>query len=123
MIDFDTLVLGPCMATFGEQINYRTIALPGAPSVTATITGVFDEPNMDQFGGIEGLTPGGLVNTKPLLGVQVSQLAALGIAPAQDDVLTRVSTGRCYVVGKVRLDSHGGASLELNNAMDTVDPP
>ena len=122
MIDFDTLVLGPCMATFGEPIRYRTIALPEAPAITALITGVFDEPNVDQF-SLEGFTPGVVVNTKPLLGVQLSQLAAFGIVPAQDDMLTRVATGNTYQVSKVRQDSHGGASLELNNAFDTVDPP
>ena len=122
VIDFDSLVLGPCMTVFGEPIRYRTVALPGEPAVTALITGVFDEPNISQF-GIDGFNPGNVVNTKPLLGVQISQLAAFGITPTQDDVLTRVSTGNTYQVAMVRQDSHGGASLELNNAFDTVDPP
>ena len=110
------------MAVFGEPIRYRTIGLPGEPSITAAITGVFDEPNVDQF-GIDSFTPSVIVNTKPLLGVQLSQLAAVGVVPAQDDVLTRVSTGLCYQVAKVRQDSHGGASLELNNAFDLPNPP
>ncbi len=110
------------MEMFGEAVRYRTCPTPGVPPVTCMVTGVFDEANVDQF-AIENLAPGAVVNTRPVLGVQLSQFAAFGIEPAQDDVLTRVSNGRCYLVSKVREDSHGGARLDLNNASDTANPP
>ncbi len=122
MIDFDTLVLGPCMGIFGESIRYRTVALPGLPSVTILIEGVFDEPNAEQF-DLESFKPGNVINTAPLLGVQLSQFAAFGIGPAQDDVLTRGSNGRTYQVSAVIADGLGGAVLHLNNASDTLNPP
>ncbi len=122
MIDFDTLVLGPCMGIFGEQIRCRTVALPGEPSVTAFIEGVFDEPNVEQF-DLDGFKPGNIINTMPLLGVQMSQFLPYFIQPAQDDVLTRVATGKVYQVAAVREDGLGGAVLELTNASDTLNPP
>lgn len=117
MIDWDTIVVGPVTGIFGEPVRYRTVG-----GVAAPITGVFDEPNADEF-DITNLTSGAVVNLLPVLGVQLSQLAAVGIVPLQGDVLTRASNGRCYQVAKVWEDSHGAARLDLNNAPSSVSPP
>lgn len=110
MIDFDALVIGPCMATFGEAVLYQPIA-----GAAFEITGVFDEAYLEQA-GIDATIPGSVSNTRPMLGVQLSQFA---IEPAQNDVLTIIRTGQTYWVNAVRPDSHGAARLLLNVACPT----
>jgi hypothetical protein len=122
VIDWDTLVVGPTTDVFGEQFRYRTVDTPGAPSVAFTVTGIFDEPDTTQFED-DTFRPAGVLNTKPRVGVQLSQFLPFGIEPTQDDLLTRVSNGRCYQVLVAHKDSHGGATLALNNVPDTVNPP
>ena len=122
MIEWDTLVVGPTTDIFGEPFRYRTCGAPGAPPVAFTITGIFDEPDTTQFED-DTFRPGGVLNTKPRLGVQLSQFLLFYVEPTQDDVLTRVSNDRCYQVMVVHKDSHGGATLALNNVPDTVNPP
>ena len=107
MIDFDTLVVGPCMAVFGEPVLYQPLS--GTPF---TITGVFDEAYLEQA-PYDALTPGNISGTRPMLGVQVSQFPQ---PPLQDDVLTIVRTGVTYWVNEVRADSHGAARLLLSVA-------
>ncbi len=122
MIDWDSAVVGPTTAIFGELFRYRTCGFPGAPAVVFTITGIFDEPDFTQ-GDDNAFKPDGVLNTKPRLGVQLSQFLPFGVEPRQDDVLTRVSNGCCYQVMVTHKDSHGGAILALNNAFDTLNPP
>ncbi len=122
MIDWDTMVVGPTTDIFGEPFRYQTCGIPGAPSVAFTITGIFDEPDFTQFED-DSFKPLGVLNTKPRLGVQLSQFMPYGVEPTQDDVLTRVLNGRCYQVMIAHKDSHGGAILALNNAFDTANPP
>jgi hypothetical protein len=109
LIDWDTLVIGPCTAVFGETVLYQPLG-----GVAYAVAGIFDEAYQEQF-PIEGLTPGNVSNTRPMLGVQLSQFPA-GQPPMQDDVLTIVRTGQAYWVNEVRVDSHGAARLLLNVA-------
>jgi hypothetical protein len=118
MIDFSTLVLGPCMDIFGECVDYY--ALTGQ----VQITGVFDEaylpenpmgeiPSSNTFSGM-----GGITTVAPVLGIQLSQFPS-GIYPAQGDRLVIVRTNATYFVKEIRVDSHGGAKLMLSFAAES----
>jgi hypothetical protein len=116
MIDFDALVLGPCMTVFGQPVTYY-----GARSYFA-ITGVFDEAYLpvdpfdegrgssSAFGGM-----GGITTVMPILGVQLSQFP-FDSQPQQGDRLVICTTNATYFVKEVRVDSHGGAKLVLSLA-------
>ncbi len=107
MIDFDTLVIGPCMATFGEPVLYQPLG-----GLSFQIIGVFDEAYLEQA-PYDALAPGNISGTRPVLGVQMSQFTQ---EPMQNDLLTILRTGVAYWVNEVRPDSHGGARLLLNLA-------
>lgn len=104
MIDWDSLVLGPCMATFGEPVTYTPAA-----GVAFAITGVFDAQYADVVVA-DGLP---ITSNMPVLGVQLSQFAT---SPQQGDTLTIASTSQTFVVKEVRPDGHGSAKLMLNQA-------
>ena len=114
MVDWDGLVLGPCMATFGDTVTYTPAA--GQP---VQITGVFDEEYLEvtpmgagPFSSTELLSlgaPGGITSARPVLGVQLSQFQ---VPPVQGDTL--VVRGDSYIVKEVQPDGHGGAKLLLN---------
>lgn len=104
MIDWDNLVLGPCMATFGEAVTYTYAS--GAP---IQITGVFDE----QYTDVTLADTQPIASTMPVLGVQLSQFPT---QPQQGDTLTITRTAEAFVVKEVRPDGHGAAKLMLNIA-------
>jgi hypothetical protein len=111
-VDWDTLVIGPTIACFGEPVSYQ------AANATFPIMGVFDEAfkELTPLGAGEvtfsDVSLGSLVTTeRPVLGVQLSQFP-LASPPTQADLL--VARGACYIVKEVRLDGHGGAKLLLN---------
>lgn len=113
-VDFDSLVVGPCMAIFGGDILY-TARAGGA----IRITGVFNEAYLDVDplgrGGLASETAswgyqGAISSEMPVLGVQLSQF--LPGEPLQGDEL--VARGTTYVVREVRPDGQGGALLLLN---------
>jgi hypothetical protein len=104
VIDWDTLVLGPAMAQFGEAVTY---AFAGAAPVA--ISGVYDE----QYTAVDVVDGQGVTSSMPVLGVQLSQLPAL---PQQGDQLTIVRTAQRFSVREVRPDGHGWAKLLLNQA-------
>lgn len=102
MIDWDSVVLGPVIGTFGEPVTYTPAN--GAP---LSVTGVFDEAYQDLT-----LAGGSAMTTStPVLGVRVSDFPAL---PAQGDTLVVTSTGEAFTVKEVRADGHGWAKLMLN---------
>lgn len=112
MIDWDVLVIGPCMTAFGEAVAY--VGTAGA----CTITGIFDEAYVeiaplgrgDGFAESQGWgSPGAITTESPVLGVQLSQFPS---PPAQGDTAT--IRGHGYVVKDVRLDGRGAAKLLLN---------
>lgn len=119
MIDWDSLVLGPCMGVFGEPVDYA----PAAGTPTFRVSGVFDEayrsiaPMGDGPFPSSELSalgaPGAITAEMPVLGVQLS---AFPVPPVQGDLLTIVRTSESYVVKEVQPDGHGWAKLLLNGA-------
>jgi hypothetical protein len=105
MIDWDSLVLKPCMQVFGEPATYNPASGGSLP-----VAVVFDDAYM-------GVEAGGMVvvTSTPLVGIRLSEFPA-GFDPeaAQGDRLTITRTGHTYVVKEGRDDSHGWARLDLN---------
>lgn len=103
-IDFDSLVLEPLAAIFGEDLTYTP-----AGGSAYTVTGVF-------FDGFESkvlLDDGapGFATSGPSAGVRVAEFAAL---PQQNDQLTRPSTGLAYYINEVEADGVGNVVLRLS---------
>lgn len=106
-VDWDTLVIGPTVGTFGDQVVY-TPAAGGSFS----ITGVFDRAFLEVT--MLDSSIGSTVEA-PILGVQLSQFTALGQAlPIQGDTVTIVTTNTLFKVKEVQTDGHGWAKLVLN---------
>ena len=106
-IDWDSLVIGPNVAIFGEQVTYTS-----AGGGTIGITGVFNDGFFSGRSEMEGAdwgNPGGVTTEQPVLGVQLSQFP---IAPAQGDLA--LVRGTTYAVRQVQPDGNGGAVLLLN---------
>lgn len=108
-VDFDKLVIGPCTAIFGDPVTYS----PAAGDPPFAITGVYN----DAYVEVETTGDGPPVTSSyPVLGVQLSQFAALGRAtPVQGDGLTLDKTGESFDVREVRPDGKGAALLLLNS--------
>jgi hypothetical protein len=87
-------VLGLCNDVLGEEVLYT----PNGDS-EVTINGVFDNAYVD----VEGV-----VSLKPVLRIQLSDLAAL---PGKGDTAEVNSVN--YSVTESRLDGHGGTTLIL----------
>ena len=109
------------MAVFGQGVAYTP-----AGGAAVQLSGVYDDEYLNLVaidrGGMEQMGfPGNTTETRPVLGVQLSQFI---IPPAQGDALTLMNpadvfpaaTGNSYVVMEVRADSHGWAKLLLNLA-------
>jgi len=109
MIDWDALVVGPCVAVFGQQAPDGSgtptyMPVTGRPFL---INGVFDngvvpielnDPSSDIF------------TTKPVLGCRASDFPA---EAAPNDQVFIPSENQTYVVRAVTYDSHGGVLLNL----------
>lgn len=105
MIDFDSLVLGPCMDAFAEPVVYQP-----AIGVPFQVTAVFDQAYrpVDSL-SIEGIDPMHVTASRPCLGVRLS---AFPVQPDQADLVT--VRGVQYWVQEVLADGQGGARLTLN---------
>jgi hypothetical protein len=116
-VDWDSLVIGPCHAVFGDPVDYTPST--GAPF---SFFGVFDAEYIDQnvIGGMIdqiGL-PGNITGARPVLGVQLSAFPA-GVVPRQGDTFIITGgqhIGEQYKVMEVRPDGRGEAKLLLNKA-------
>jgi hypothetical protein len=108
-IDWDSLVVGPTVTTFGEggpDVSGRPIYIPvtGAPYA---LNGVFDHP----VGQIEMNDPTSAIQSpKPILGCRLADFA---IPPRANDKVYVPRVNATYVVRAVSDDSHGGVLLEL----------
>jgi hypothetical protein len=104
MIDFDSLVVGPATAIFGQRVIYRP---PGLQPIV--IVAVFDA-GAKEF----SLNPSGeqISDNRPLLGIRYSDLDQAGITPLQGDKVT--IDGIDYQVSDVNTDGQGAAKLTLN---------
>lgn len=108
-IDWDAEVLGPVMATFGEDERtglpvYTPRGLPAFKLADA----VFDA----QYEQIEAAPGDGAASStrRPVLGVRLSLFPR---PPAQNDRVYIPSAGKGYVVKNVQPDGHGHALLIL----------
>ena len=104
MIDWQTVVTGPCIGVFGEPVLYSPAA-----GAEIQISGVFD----DAYKEVDILDGMGIPTESPVLGIN---LADLSMAPKQGDQMTILRTGEIFTVKKVRADGHGAALLFLNSA-------
>jgi len=113
-VDWNDLVISPCLAEFGEAVSYT----PAGGALIPGLTGVFDVEYLDleisETGTRIGM-PTNITTAHPVLGVQLSAFPA-GISPAQGDAVTVLSNGVAYLVKEVRPDGHGWAKLLLNEA-------
>lgn len=107
-IDWDGLVIGPCMQAFGDDTVIWTSAEPGAQPLT--ITAIFDNGFRALMveGGDGGMAPDHITASTPILGVQLSQFPT---PPMQGDTVT--VGGQVYQVNEVQPDGKGGAHLQL----------
>lgn len=103
MIDFDDLVLGPCMEHFGQTVTF-TPAVGDAVEVTAIFmdgyTRVVEQP--------DGLS---VVSTDPTIGCRA---ADFDTEPAADDAFT--VSGTEYRVVEVNPDGLGHLLIQLMKA-------
>ena len=111
-VDFDSLVVGPLQAIFGELISYQSAS--GAQPFQAK--GVFDwyyasaDP-LGDGGEYSQSRPVHVTARQAVLGIQLS---AFAVAPAQGDLVIARDTR--FYVREVQPDGHGGAKLMLNTA-------
>lgn len=117
-VDWDRLVIGPTVQIFGDLVRFQV------GEFFFETVGVFDEayleltplgsggPGMEEFAlG----SPGNISTERPVLGVQLSQLA---YRPKQSDtvrVLTGKHAGKWFEIKEVRPDGHGHALILLND--------
>ncbi len=102
-IDFDALVLGPCMDAFAEDITVDARASrPGEPPYAAR--GSYHERAVDV-----ALTDGAILSSaEKTLGVRLSEFV---VPPAQGDLM--ILRGATFVVEDLDEDGQGGARLTL----------
>lgn len=108
MIDFDVLVNGPVQQTFGQACQYTPKGSTTAIAITATF-----------FNGYLAITDGSAPppqSSRPMLGVQLSQLPlGFDAESTQDDLVTVIGVGS-FVVKSGKPDGLGWAQLELQVA-------
>lgn len=107
-LNFDTLVLGPCLATFGE-LNQSYPAPIYYPQFggSFSINGIFD-PSYEEL----RIKDGQAVTVKlPVLGCKQSDFSGHNFPLQGDQVKLR---GMVYDVREVRDDGHSGITLMLN---------
>jgi hypothetical protein len=100
-VDFDALVLKPCIATFGEPITYTPAG--GSP---IAISGVFDPAYTHVTLNDSGIP---FTSILPVLGIR---MLVLPQAPEQDDLVT--ARGLNYIVRDALPDGRGHYKLLLN---------
>ncbi len=105
MIDFDKLVVGPCMGTFGEPVLFQP--KNGQP---VSITAIFQERQLvTRFSGGDEVQ-----DEKTILGVQASQFP--NATPEQGDIL--IIRNRLWQVRDALADGVGHIDLEISLADD-----
>ena len=107
-LDFDGLVLGPCLQAFGEPVDYSSLAA----GITFPLTAAFDQlAHTSTFSDYMASS-----SEKSSLGVQLSQFPP-GIVPSggddADSADTVVVRGVAYWVTDVKPDGVGHAKLSL----------
>lgn len=103
MIDWDSLVIAPLMAAFGQPVLYQPVG-----GTAFTINGVYDEAYRD----VQAISDSAEISTTmPVVGVRVADFPS---PPKRGDKLVIVATSDQFIVKDVRPDGHGEAKLMLN---------
>lgn len=102
MIDWNAVVIGPCVGVFGEPVTFTPVG--GDP---VDIDLVYDEGNKDV--SLAGGTP--LNSSNPIVSGQVS---VFPVEPQTGDRILIKGTGEEFVVSDVNEDGKGGIILSLN---------
>lgn len=117
-VDWQSKVLSPLGAAFGQPISYFPVK--DRYNVKHQLVGIFDEAYTD-INIVDGLS---VTSVSPCIGLN---LADLPVAPRQkDQILIYASFGApltdtFYIVKKVMPDGHGGCRLLLNVAPKPCD--
>ncbi|QJD91801.1 hypothetical protein HH213_17925 [Duganella dendranthematis] len=102
MIDWDALVIGPCVGVFGEPVIFTPVG--GDP---VEIDLVYDEGNKDV--ALAGGTP--LNSSNPIVS---GQMSVFPVEPQTGDRILIKGTGEEFAVSDVDDDGKGGVVLSLN---------
>ena len=108
MIDFDALVLVPCMATFGEDL--KPLYTRAAGGAAFAVDGIFDDAFMALVLSADGEPE--IATIEPVLGVRLAQFS--GVAPVQSDKVVIPRLGITYMVTSVEPDGKGWVFLKLS---------
>ncbi|BAP37740.1 hypothetical protein AS4_28000 [Acinetobacter guillouiae] len=117
-VDWQSKVLSPLMAVFGQPILYASVK--DKYLVKHSLSGVFDEAYID----IQVVDSLHVTSVSPCIGLNLKDLP---VTPRQkDQILVKASFGAplvdtLYMVKEVRLDGHGGCRLLLNLAPKACD--
>ena len=121
MIDWDALVIAPCMDVFGEDL--KPVYTRAAGGVPFEVVGVFDDAYDTLVLNAESGEPE-MATIQPVIGVRLSQFVAAQVAagltpqplPLQSDRLAIPRISKTYLVTNVQPDGKGWAFLSLNLA-------
>lgn len=108
MIDFDALVLAPCMAVFGEDL--KPVYTRAAGGAGFAVDAVFDDAFMALVVSADGVPE--IATVEPVMGVRLAQFA--GVAPVQSDQVVIPRLGKTYLVTSVEPDGKGWVFLRLS---------
>jgi hypothetical protein len=104
-LDFDALVLGPCMDAFAQPVSYTAQS-----GQRVAIVGVFDRYHVEvSFDG----TGAPVSTTLPVLGLREAAFPA-GMCAAQGDIVSIAGTH--YEITDTQPDGHGHVLLMLKLA-------
>lgn len=103
MIDFDELVLGPCLDAFGQTVTFTP-----AEGDEAEITAIFQDGYQHMAQMPDGPA---IISSNPMLGCRA---ADFDTEPARDDVFT--VAGTAYRVVEANADGVGHLKIELMKA-------
>jgi hypothetical protein len=106
-IDFDALVLDPCMATFAKDVTITPFkSQPGAPSYAAR--GIWEAPEIDV-----PLEDGTVLSSNTIrLGVRLSEFT---VPPVTGDKVT--VDGQSYLIDDPDDDGQGGSKWTLKKVL------
>jgi len=104
-VDFDSLVLGPCMGVFGE--GGPVLYTPPGGGAAVPLVAVFDDVHHQVVFDGDGAP---VSANRAALGVQLSQFSP-GAGPVQDGRVTL--RGQSFIVDDVEPDGIGHAILRL----------
>lgn len=108
MIDWDALVVGPCMEAFGEKPEQRPSYVSPTGGVPVFFDAVFDD---GYLGVVMGEGGPEIASIEPVLGVRLVQFPAGHPAQGGQVIVPRVA--KTYRIANVEPDGKGWALLRL----------